>query len=72
MVSCVVRLSEVGLVEFRKSQVIQIIPKDGPWLSLLQAAILISPENGMMRWPKWDIERVIVRLGTPGNYVCLS
>jgi hypothetical protein len=38
---------------------------DDPWLSLLQAAILISPENGMTRWAKCGIERVTFRLGTP-------
>jgi hypothetical protein len=26
---------------------------------------LITPENGMMKWARCGIERVIVRLGTP-------
>ncbi len=31
----------------------------------LQAATRISPENGMTRWAKCDIERLMVLLGTP-------
>ena len=39
--------------------------QDDPWLSLLQAAILIAPENGMTRWARRGIERLMFLLGTP-------
>ena len=41
------------------------------WLSHLQAAIVMAPENGITRWARCGIERLMFRLGTPPSLASL-